>query len=53
MSYSAARHQARDGCPVCGRTLTEQHDVSEEQVRDYLYRPSASRSSGSELKNPE
>ncbi len=50
VSYSAARHQSRDGCPVCGRPLTEEQDVTEEQVRDYLYRPAASRASGSERK---
>ena len=38
VSYSAARKQSRDECPVCGRPLTEEQDVSEDQVRDYLYR---------------
>ena len=54
VSYSAANHQSREGCPVCGRPLTEEQDVSEQHVRDYLYRrsatgslrPDASRTSG-------
>jgi predicted nucleic acid-binding Zn-ribbon protein len=55
VSYSAARHQAREKCPVCGRSLTEEQDVSEQQVRDYLYsgRPSPSRAAAPEPKKPK